>query len=954
MPEQSSPDPRYTIPEPIRHPLPGNPDSTGGHTLETHPETRTPYAGSPVIAGYAITGEIARGSMGCVYAGRDLTLDREVAIKTLLPGANAERFVVESKITARLPHPNIPPVHALGRLEDGSPFLAMKLVRGRTLAHDLKACADTKSQLSRYVQVFEQIAQAVGFAHAQKIIHRDLKPANVMVGAFGEVQVMDWGLAKVLEGSDLANGESGFADADTPEATLPGVIMGTPAYMAPEQARGEAVDERADVFALGGILTAILTGQAVFAGTTVRETIENSAAGATADAEARLKTCGADAELVAVAKHCLAANAEDRPMDGLAVAALVAEYRHGVEARLRRAETDKATAQAREQEQRKRRKVMQWAGGAIAAVLVIGMAGTTWGLLESRRQETEAKKQEGIARDAAAAEKAAKEDEATQRAKAEAATVVAQKAEAQTADRLKQIELINDSVFDIFTEFDIRKVKQGTEPVEAVLAQKLMEAGQKLDEKAIADPLVLAYLQTRLGITLLNLGEAKAAIDLFIKARATRTAKLGADHPDTLISMNNLALGYSDAGKLDQALPLLEETLKLTKAKLGTDHPNTLTTMGNLATSYREVGKLDLALPLLEETLKLTKAKLGTDHPDTLTSMGKLATGYREVGKLDLALPLLEETLKLMKAKLGTDHPDTLTSMGKLALGYSDAGKLDQALPLLEETLKLTKARLGADHPNTLRSMNNLAAGYLAAGKLELALPLLEETLKLTKAKLGADHPNTLTSMGNLAACYQYAGKLALALPLYEETLKLRKAKLGADHPNTLTSMLNLGKVYCVLGQGEKAAATLKAFVSGMKKQFPGNDLQFAGLLAEVTIDLLKCDQFATAEPMLRECLAIREKTQPDAWSTFNTQSMLGGALLGQKKYADAEPLLLKGYEGMKQREKSIPPQGAIRIPEALDRLIELYTAIEKRDEVKKWQAERAKFPEPKKPEPKK
>ena len=101
----------------------------------------------------------------------------------------------------------------------------------------------------------------------------------------------------------------------------------------------------------------------------------------------------------------------------------------------------------------------------------------------------------------------------------------------------------------------------------------------------------------------------------------------------------------------------------------------------------------------------------------------------------------------------------------------------------------------------------------------------------------------------------------------------------------------------------------------------------------------------AEAEPLLRECLAIREKTQPDAWTTFNTQSMLGGALLGQKKYADAEPLLLAGYEGMKQREKTIPPQGDTRIPEALDRLIELYTATDKPDEVKKWQAERAKYP---------
>jgi hypothetical protein len=144
---------------------------------------------------YELLREIARGGMGRVVAAHDRTLDREVALKILLPGANADRFVRESKITARLPHPGIPPVHALGTLDDGSPFLAMKLIVGRTLAEELKT-----ADRPRLLQVFTQVCQAVGFAHSRGVIHRDLKPANVMVGAFGEVQVMDWGLAKVLGG----------------------------------------------------------------------------------------------------------------------------------------------------------------------------------------------------------------------------------------------------------------------------------------------------------------------------------------------------------------------------------------------------------------------------------------------------------------------------------------------------------------------------------------------------------------------------------------------------------------------------------------------------------------------------------------------------------------------------------------------------------------------------------
>jgi hypothetical protein len=159
--------------------------------------------------------------------------------------------------------------------------------------------------------------------------------------------------------------------------------------------------------------------------------------------------------------------------------------------------------------------------------------------------------------------------------------------------------------------------------------------------------------------------------------------------------------------------------------------------------------------------------------------------------------------------------------------------------------------------------------------------------------------------------------------------------------------MGNLGKTYCDAKQGEKAAPLLQEFIAGHRKRFPTDDPRFAGLLAQVALDLLKCDKVALAEKLLRECLAIREKKEPDVWTTFNTMSMLGGALLGQKKHAEAEPLLVKGYEGMKAREKAIPPQAAIRLLEALDRLIELYTATNKPEEVKKWQEEKARLPKP-------
>ncbi len=485
-----------------------------------------------------------------------------------------------------------------------------------------------------------------------------------------------------------------------------------------------------------------------------------------------------------------------------------------------------------------------------------------------------------------------------------------------------------------------------------------------------------------LALVYLDAGKLDLALPLLKESFKLMKAKLGPDHPDTLMTMQNLASVYQATGKLDLALPLFEETLRLMKAKLGPEHPDTLFAMCNLGTAYRDAGKLDLALPLFEETLKIQKVKLGPDHPDTLTSMHNLARAYLDAGKRDLALPLCEETLKLLKSKLGPDHPKTLVSMATLAVAYEEVGKRDLALPIYEETLKIQKAKLGPDHPDTLTSMNNLALAYQHAGKRDLALPLFEETLRIMKAKFGPNHPDTLTTMNNLAFAYRADGKLALALPLYEETLRLQQAKLGPEHPSTLNTMGNLalayqdaGKLdqaltmfeeayrgsnklssfrwigsglfncYVQAGKTKEAQALAKEMLADLRTMLPKNSPELAQELALLGSSQLKAKLYVDAEPLLRECVAIREKAQADAWTTFNAKSMLGGALLGQKKYADAEPLLLAGYVGMKEREKTIPPQGKIRLSEAIDGLIELSTATNKPDEVAKWCAERAKYP---------
>jgi tetratricopeptide (TPR) repeat protein len=912
----------------------------------------------PTIPGFAITGELARGGMGVVYAATDLTLKREVAIKTLLPGADAIRFITESEITARLPHPGIPPVHALGRFDDGAPFLVMKLIRGRTLAALLKERSTPTEDLPRFIAVFEQIAQAVGFAHEQGIIHRDLKPLNVMVGAFGEVQVMDWGLAKDLSASRET--ESSALAGEDLSHTFAGAIMGTPGYMAPEQARGEPADARADVFALGATLAAILTGKPAFVADTVRDTIEKAARGDLAETLDRLDSSGADAELVAVTTACLDLDPEKRPTDARQVATRIAAYRLGVEERLQQAETAKTEALVREAEGRKRRRAMQWAGGVIAGVLLAGIVGTSLGMNEARRQE-------GVAKFEAREKGKALNDSQANLEQAKRNLAFAKKG--------------NEILASVFEGLDPAAIATSGRPLQDVLRENLGKAVKELEGSAIGEPLEVALMQDRLGVSLNALGAYRDAVDVLEKSRRTYVELRGVDHPETLPTSGSLATAYMKDGRIDRALPLFIETLALMKAKLGADHVDTLFTMSNMAQTLRRAGKPAEAVPLYEEALGLMRAKFGEGHSETVAAMNGLGGAYGDVGKADRALQLFEEALTSAKANLGDDHPHTHSSVNNLAAAHYSAGRLDKAIPLLEESLRHARKTLGPDHPDALIKLTNLAACYHAAGDFDKAAPLLERALTLRKLKLGDDHPDVLSSMSKLAASFWSLKRLDKSIPLFEEALRLQEQKLGRDHPETLMTLGNLGvnyadagrlndavglleevqraaarvpvlewiespllETYAKAGDRAKALDLLERRIAKARTSTPSGGSSLAGVLSSGGAAMLTLKEWKVAERVLREAYAIRRKSQPDAWSTFNTQSFLGAALLGQKNYADAEPLLLQAYEGLKARETSIPSYGKIRLPETVDRLVELYTATNKPDEVKKWKAERAKY----------
>ena len=515
--------------------------------------------------------------------------------------------------------------------------------------------------------------------------------------------------------------------------------------------------------------------------------------------------------------------------------------------------------------------------------------------------------------------------------------------------------------------------------------QILREALANLEKTAGAEhPDALSAMHNLAGAYQAS-GRPDEAISLYERTLGLSQKVLGLTHRDTLATLCNLALAYQEAGRLEEALPRCQESVRLSTEQLGADHPQTIAAMNNLAVVYRDTGNLDDALTLYEQTVELAKRVLGPRHPQTLTCMAGLAISWQHKRQLEKALPLLEETLELSKEILGLEHPDTLTRMGALALAFREGGQYDKSVPLAEATLKLMTESQGAEHLHTLAALSTLAVIYDESGQRDKARPLYEEALQRTRTVLGPEHPDTLNAVNNLAIAYQEAREFEKSLPLFEELVTLSQRVLGEKHPKTALAMANLGvnyrdvgrldeavtmlerahgmrvlsgvrtallETYVAAGEREKTVALVGEFVVAAREQMQAGSPDLASALTSLGKSLLDVKADAEAEPLFRDSLAIRTRTEPDLWTTFDTSSLLGAALAGagqqvggdnasaQAKLVEAVPLLVQGYEGMKLRERQMPADKKGQLIEALERLVQLFEALEKPEEAAKWRDE--------------
>jgi serine/threonine protein kinase len=717
---------------------------------------------------YRVLWPHARGGLGQIHVAEDTELHRHVALKEIQPKhahnpISRGRFLFEAEITANLEHPGIVPVHGLGTYPDGRPFYTMRLIRGEQLMTAIRRFHAAEFpdfaglEFRWLLQRFYDVCNTIAYAHSRGILHRDLKPGNIMLGPFGETLVMDWGLAKPLGQSEIGAGAAVEAsptnvqpEPGSPLVTCPSQAVGTPVYMSPEQAAGtlDALGPASDVYSLGATLYVLLTGQRPFQGADgdVLQAVRHGRFLGPRQVNPRVPQA-----LDSICRQAMAVQPTQRYQSALALGEDIERWLADEPVSAWR---EPWPDRGRRWIRRHQPLVVGWAAAIGVAFLALGVAVPLLSL--AWRNESSARWNE-------------REQHLMALQRAKDAQEQRASAQAHATHAIEERERAERALKFLVAAF--RKPDPAADGRTLKVVDLLEWAANDLEKSMGDQPLMKATLLSAIGETFAGLGLPPQSLSVFERAYLIRRDQLGEDHLDTLESMDNLAMAYQDAGRLDKAIPILQVALAKRREKLGDEHADTLESMNDLAVAYWEEGQVTRAIPLYETTLSIVRHSLGEDHSDTLTIMDNLAVAYAAAGRPDLAIPLHETTLAMMRTKLGEDHPTTLITMNNLARTLETGGRIVEAITIHERTLEKLRAKLGDDHPTTLVSMNSLARAYQETGQRSRAIALFEATLVKRRIKLGADHPDTLLTVVALANAYEDGKQPDKAIPLAREFL---------------------------------------------------------------------------------------------------------------------------------------------------------------------------------------
>lgn len=715
-------------------------------------------APSPTVGHYEVHGKIAQGGMGVVVKGRDADLGREVAIKFLKSEhresqSMVQRFVDEAQIGGQLQHPGILPVYELGLDAEGCPFFAMKLIHGKTL-QEVLAESDTVKDRQRLIGLMEQVCHAVAYAHARRVIHRDLKPSNVMIGHFGEVQVVDWGLAKVLSTDEISESEltsettnvkqSGDTvatyeeqvttarSASDVELSTVGTALGTPLYMAPEQARGELerLDRQTDVFALGAMLCEVVTGQPVYEGDRI-EVIQSATEARTGPALARLGKADVEQELQTIIRRCLALEPADRFRDAGVLAAELDKYSNSVGERAQKAEITAARAEAKAKAERRARNLTTALAIVVISAIVTGGA-VFWQIQQARQDrlnrgtqsvETALNNAAQSLGEAVAADYGVREPWTRLATATENLRATLENAEVQTEtksrsqDLLKQIEPArrNREFLDRIDQIVIDRLPDGGsnwKRMEQDMRKAFADYGLDLDDD---DPTQIqkAITESKMSVELTH------ALDLWVRARFVvfRDGKIfshwlpliyATDPDPDRVSIRKLT--FAQEVNLDDVRKI-EDRLDPAEADAITYH--------YLLGVHSRVPNSTAWLPVLKRAQFL--------FPDDFMFYYIEGTTSLEMEKYDQAVQALRTAASL--------RPKAGGVWQWLGFAHLSSGDAEEAIPALRRALEIEESNITIVH---------LANALEATGEVEQARKLFGKAMQM-----GDDYPNGFRDYGS-------------------------------------------------------------------------------------------------------------------------------------------------------------------------------------------------------------
>lgn len=740
------------------------------------PPTPASLAGQKIGA-YTLISPIGQGGMGSVWLARrsDGRFEGQAAVKllnvSLVGRAGESRFEREGNILARLAHPNIARLVDAGVSPIGQPYLVLEYVLGAPID---RYCDGKALPIESRLRLFLDMLAAVAHAHANLIVHRDIKPSNVLVTTDGQVKLLDFGIAKLLE----EEGGTGEATALTREGGGPL----TPEYAAPEQVTGGAITTATDVHALGTLLYVLLAGRhpaEASLGSTVdlvKAIVDteprrlSDAVGATrAPApegvrhNAEMRSTSPDGlrrlfkgDLDTIVAKALKKNPDQRYAS---VTALADDLRHYLAHEPIAARPDTAAYRAAKFVQRHTRGVVT------AAAVILLLAGLI-GFYTARV--------------------------ATERDRA--------RLEAQKAEKVSEL------LAGLLTGAD----PYATHDAKELTVRGLLDAGAARVQKELAgQPEVKAQMLSVMGRTYQRLGEPDKARPLLEEALSTRRRVLGPEHAEVAESLNDLGVLLREKGDTAAAEPLLVEALATRRKVLGREHREVAETLVELGRLYSDRGTDQRAEPLLREALAIRRKVLGEQDHDTATSMNELALLLWHKGELSGAEELFRQCLAINRKTLGENHPDVSSSLNNLALIAGDRGDFAAAETLSRQSLAIGRKALGDRHPSIAIKLSNLSRPLLQQGKYDEAAAALQEALQIATAAYGDQHQLVATYKVNLGRVELARKDAASAEPLLRQALQIRRSAFSDGDWRIATAESLLGEALTSLGRYDEAERLL-------------------------------------------------------------------------------------------------------------------------------------------------